>query len=91
MANPKRVVYSTTGAKAWIPVDHRIAPFEVSCFTEGGTAGNIEFTVDDLFDGSITPAVAGTISNNVLTTPATGVRINVNAAPLTFKILQSGR
>ena len=89
---PIRVTYSTTGAKPWIPLDPYKTPFSVSCYTEGGTAGNIEFTVDDLQDGSITPAVAGTVSGNHLQIPATGVRINVSAAatPLTFKVLQAG-
>ena len=88
---PIRATYATTGAQAWIPLDHYQCPFEVSCFTEGGTAGNIEFTVDDLQDSSITPASAGTVSSNLLTTPATGVRLNVTTAPVTFKVLQSGR
>lgn len=87
---PIRITYTTTGAKDWIPLDPYKTPFSVSCFTENGTSGNIEYTVDPLQDSSITPAVAGTVSSNLLTTPATGVRINVNAAPLTFKVLQAG-
>lgn len=87
---PIRITYTTTGAQAWVPLNPNIAPFEVSCFTEGGTAGNIEYTVDPLQDSTITPAVAGTVSSNVLKTPATGVRLNVTAATVVFKVLQSG-
>lgn len=87
---PIRVTYTGTGAQAWIPLNPHISPFEVSCFTEGGTAGNIDYTVDDLQDSSITPAAAGQVSSNVLKTPATGVRLNVTTAPVTFKVLQSG-
>jgi len=87
---PIRITYTTTGAKSWIPLNPYISPFSVSCFTENGTAGNIEYTVDDLQDSNITPAVAGTVTSNLLSVPATGVRINVNVAPLTFKVLQSG-
>lgn len=88
---PQRITYTGTGAQAWIPLNHLITPFSVSCFSENGTAGNMEYTVDDLQDSTITPAVAGTVSSNLLTTPATGVRINVTVAPLTFKVLQAGR
>lgn len=91
MAKPIRKTYTGTGAQAWIPVDHNIEVFNVSCFTEGGTAGAIEYTVDDLQDSSITPVVAGTVTSNNLTIPATGVRLTVTTAPVTFKVLQSGR
>lgn len=87
---PIRATYTTTGAQAWIPLNPHISPFSVSCFTEGGTAGDIEYTVDPLQDSSVTPAVAGTVSSNLLSTPATGVRLNVTAATVVFKVLQAG-
>lgn len=88
---PISVAYTSTGAQPWVPLDHSKTPFAVSCFTAGGTAGTIEFTVDDLQDPSITPVAAGTVSGNYLPVPATGVRLNVLAAPITFKVLQAGR
>lgn len=91
MAAPIRITYTTTGTKAWIPLNPALTPFSVSCFTENGTATSIDYTVDDIQDASITPAVAGTVSSNLLSVPATAVRVVVSVAPLTIKVLQAGR
>lgn len=85
-----RRTYDTTGAQEWIPLNTYKCPFEVSVDTEGGASGDIEFTLDDILDSGITPAVSGTVANGILKTPVAAIRINVTTAPLTFKVLQSG-
>ncbi len=87
---PNRITYTTTGTKAWIPVDRNKTPFALSAYTENGTVTSLEFTVDDLQDASITPVAAGTLIAGAFTTPCTGIRVTVATAPLTLKILQAG-
>ena len=99
---PIRRTYTTTGAQAWIPLDHWRHPFQVTAaidLSSGGVVSVVEYTTTDVQNASLTPIVAGSVPVTTygtaetaeLSTPATAIRLTVTTAPVTVEIVQSGR
>jgi hypothetical protein len=90
---PTSVTVSSQTTSAWIPVDYRQAPFNVSIavVVAGGSTltYSVQHTFDDIFDSSVTPTawdasdanlVAETASQDgAITSPVRAVRLNVTA------------
>ena len=100
---PQVIKKTGTGTSAWIPLDYKQNPFNVSlgCVVNGTITYSIEHTFDDIFDATITP-VAFTHSVLVAQTankdgnyasPVRAVRINNTAGTgdTTLTILQGLR
>lgn len=63
------VITGVTGTSAWVPLD-TYSPYLASVSSNQATLA-VEYTLDNVFDTSITPQpVAGALVANVLTLPA---------------------
>lgn len=101
---PTSVTVSSQAASAWIPLDYKQSPFNVSIAVE--VTGTLTYTVQHTFDNVLagetatawdtTDAnlVAETASQDgAITSPVTAVRLNVTAftsGSATMKVLQGG-
>lgn len=95
---------NTTTPTAWLPVDNNIAVFNVALRTEvtGTINYDIEATMDDIFDSSVTPsafdipvaALVGATASQIasLTVPVRAIRIQQNSGTgsVILKALQQG-
>lgn len=100
---PQVISKTGTGTTAWIPVDYKQSPFNVSvaAVVNGTITYNIEHTFDEVFDPSVTPVA---FIHSVLTAqttnkdgnyafPVRAIRINNTAGTgsTTLTILQGLR
>lgn len=87
---PKKVTVSSVAASAWLPVDYKQDPMNLSvaCVLVSGTATfSAEYTFDDVFDSAVTPVAfaVSTISAatasavGVINQPVRAIRLNVTA------------
>jgi len=87
---PKKVTVSSVAASAWLPVDYKQDPMNLSvaCVLVSGTATfSVEYTLDDVFDPAVTPVAfslssitAATASTaGVINQPVRAIRLNVTA------------
>lgn len=102
-ATKTKITYTTSGAKSWIPLDHKITPFNVAFHSDvtGTLAYQIEGTMDDVNDPNETVAVTSTLQASgavdalgATTAPIRAMRVNITAldagASLVFRVLQAG-
>lgn len=100
---PQVISKTGTGTTAWIPVDYKQSPFNVSvaAVVNGTITYNVEHTFDEVFDPSVTPVA---FIHSVLTAqttnkdgnyafPVRAIRINNTAGTgsTTLTILQGLR
>lgn len=54
---PQRITVQDIGTSAWVPLDYRQAPFNVSIAvtTAGTSTYSVEHTFDDIYDPAIVP------------------------------------
>ena len=94
---------STVTSGAWIPLDHYKNPFSVSLavVVTGTITYNVQYTLDDVFDSTVTPTALPLSDMTSLTATDTGnlilpvkaVRLNVSAVSggsATLTVLQAG-
>ena len=100
---PKKITVTGIASSAWIPMDIKQAPFNVSvgCAVVSGTATyNVEHTYDDVYDLTVTPVV---FQNSGITAqtgnkdgsysaPVKAIRLTITAgtAPVVSMILTQG-
>ena len=91
-----------TAELPWIPLDHWLNPFNYSYFVDIGTATfQVESTLDNLQDSTITPVVNATVeasgssdAGGSSTAPCTGIRVKVTAftsGDIVLTLVQAGR
>ncbi len=96
---PQTITQTATGTSAWIPMDHKQAPFLVSigCVISGGPTYTVEHTFDDILGGATATAfphssiaAATTNKDGNYAFPVTGIRLNVTAGTgsVTMTLLQ---
>ena len=100
---PQVIKKSLTGTTAWIPMDYKQSPFNVSfaVVVNGTITYDIEHTFDDVFDTSVTPVAfkhASVVSQSAnkdgnYSAPIRAMRINNTAGTgdTTLTILQGLR
>ena len=87
---PKKITVSAVAASAWLPVDYKQDPMNLSvgCVVVSGTATySVEYTFDDVFDPAVTPVAfalstinaATTSKDGVINQPVRAIRLNVTA------------
>jgi hypothetical protein len=99
---PKTITQTGTGASAWIPVDYKQAPFNLSlaAIVVSGTATyNVEYTYDNVLAGATATAwvvsalsAQTTSKDTALSAPVRAVRLNVTAGSspvVSLTIMQS--
>lgn len=100
---PKKITVTGVASSAWIPMDIKQAPFNVSigCAIVSGTATyTVEHTYDDVYDLTVVPVVfpnAGitgqtTNKDGSYSAPVKAIRLTVTAgtAPVVSMILTQG-
>lgn len=100
---PQVISKTGTGTTAWIPVDYKQSPFNVSvaAVVNGTITYNVEHTFDEVFDPSVTPVAFIHSTLTAQTTnkdgnyafPVRAIRINNTAGTgsTTLTILQGLR
>ena len=100
---PQVFTKTGTGTSAWIPLDYKQAPFNVSmgCVVSGTITYDIEHTFDDVFDSSITPTAfqhstvvgqsANANSNYAFPVRAVRITISAGTGSATLTLLQGLR
>lgn len=99
----KKITVTGVGTSAWIPMDTKQAPFNVSigCVIVSGTATyTVEHTFDDVFNPAVTPVAFSNAGITAQTTnkdgnysaPVTAIRLNVTAgvSPVVAMTLTQG-
>jgi hypothetical protein len=87
---PKKITVSAVAASAWLPVDYKQDPMNLSvgCVVVSGTATySVEYTYDDVFDATVTPVAFAlstitaqtTSKDGVINQPVRAIRLNVTA------------
>lgn len=87
---PKKVTVTGVAASPWIPVDYKQDPMNVGvgCVVSATATYSVEYTLDDVFDTTVTPvafvlssiSAATTSKDGVINTPVRAVRLNVSAS-----------
>lgn len=100
---PQTITVSSVSASAAIPMDYRQDPFNLNyaaTIQTGPATFNVEVTLDDIFDPTVTPvwladtsaATANTIKS--VNAPIRAIRLNVTAltaGSVTLTVLQGQR
>lgn len=87
---PKKITVSAVTASAWLPVDYKQDPMNLSvgCVVVSGTATySVEYTYDDIFDTTVTPVAFSlstitaqtTSKDGAINLPVRAIRLNVTA------------
>jgi len=102
---PQVISLSAAGSTAWIPVDYKQNPFNISLAVVLSNTPNltckVEYTLDDVFNTSITPTVfpvlglssVTTNSSFYITTPVRAIRLTISSwtsGTATLTALQGG-
>lgn len=99
---PQVVTQTNAGSTAWIPVDWRSNPFNMSfgCVVTGTPTYKVEHTFDNVLDATVTPTAfthefisASTASDDGnYAYPITGIRLTISSGTgsVTMTVLQPG-